>query len=459
MLGRMHKPTLRAFALAPLVFTAACAVDPSPPPPDESAAQTDAVQRYIDAIYHHDDVRHSFRSKLGDDVDCVAFEAEPGVRALLAAGATLDEVRRSLAEGRAATPSSGAGANDMYLAGDPDEVGRQRACPDGTVPHVRLTRARIAAAGGLDAYERIVQRKQPKSAPMNPTSGGKEAHTGPYAWVFANYKAASQGGTSTMTIAAPTLPGNGIGDHSIAQVWVSAGGGTTGQPLQTVEAGWIALPCGQTGPCAPRLFIYSTPDSYATGCYNGGAPSSGCVTWVPNPSATLMLNAPLTASTPGGAQHELTITVRHARTLHCFATNLCTFFWGRWDVYASTDGAAPQYLGYYANSAYGSGPLASGSTEFEIGGEVYDSNGTSTEPSPPRVTMGEGGLFLGLAQYGYTAYHRDFAYYTPAFALQGDGSTAYYTADAYIYNVTAPAGSSSWKNWFYFGDWVGLNKL
>jgi hypothetical protein len=65
------------------------------------------VADYLESLYAHADVRHSFVSRLGDTIDCVDFAAEPGVRDLVARGMSVAEVRSMMKEAEASgTPTS-----------------------------------------------------------------------------------------------------------------------------------------------------------------------------------------------------------------------------------------------------------------------------------------------------------------------------------------------------------------
>jgi hypothetical protein len=475
----------------------ACAVEatdpthaqPSAPvssPSNASRADEDArVQDFLDGMYRATDVQHSFHSAAGQDIDCVAYEAEPGVRAMLAQGHTVDELRHPTE----LTPAQleynkTARKAPRAFAGDPDEAGRTRECPAGTVPHVRVTKEHIESVGGLDAYVALMSKKTAPRATVH--IGGETcpyADVDNYQWVtggwtdISNSAVANQGGRVTLAIAQPTID-PGTGDHSLAQSWTT---GVSGCTVQTVEAGWTVDSGVNSGSLAPHIFIFSTASTYgatssssgATGCYNNVGPN--CVTWIPEATSPYYPGAPLPPSVSGGAQHEIAISTQHVFHFNCILVGeevQCLSGYTGWQVAVSVDGAAWESLGYYANSAYGTGPLATGATEYEVGSEVYNWEGNSNVVvGSPGVTMGEAGIFaLQTSYYGSEAYLHDYSLTSPANtnapgvvqAYVGVGETAEtcsaFGSCPYTYTTadTKTPGSSAWKNWWYYGDTIPL---
>lgn len=460
-----HEPTAAATLASPA--SPAATRDSSP----------DAVTAYIDSLYDHTAVRHSFVTGRGDTVDCVDFAAEPGVRALVAQGAKVDSVLASMNERTAAHGAvpAPAPAADVGL----DEAGNLRACPEGTAPHVRLTREKIAAAGGLDAYRATIhahRAPQPDGAAIplstktddlepatNPTSGGLESgDSTDYGHVY-SYQTASfvAGGASTMAIGPDSIVSgsfiNDPGNHSLAQIWIVGGSGST---LQTLEIGW-EYDATNGG---PYFFVAMSQNDYGNYCENGQSSitSTGpCVPWTPNPSSTTIYpGAFLPASVTGGVQHELSVQVIE----ECVFSIIVGMSTCSWDVFAGVNTSSLTLIGSVYNGGYGKGPLGTeGATIFETGGEVYDGSGTFAD-----VSMGEGSMLYGGASYGSTAYVRNFGYYPNDCIINRIGgpacpgspvqtpATVYTTRSQYDYNTTAAAGSSSWTNWFYYGDYWSL---
>jgi hypothetical protein len=416
------------------------------PPGDSEGAR---VQAYLDARYTANDVRHTFETQAGELVDCVDFFAEPGVKALAARGTPLTEMPHITlsTDVEAQIAAVAPAGDDVSFDGAPDRNGSARACPDGTVPEIRLTAERIAKVGGLDAFLRAVHGKQGPEASRATSPGLDFAGYGHVTVAWDKISATS--GMSTMTIASPAIPLEAYAqydDHSLAQTWMYAGSemgpGCGANCFQTVEAGWD-VDYGLFGDLSPHLFVYATSDGYATtGCYDDwpGSTQRTCLPWVPL-NSTYALGQALPASVPGGAQQELLVY-----------TTINGAYQG-W-VLVIVVGGKPIVLGYYPTSDFGSGPMASAATTFRVGGEVYDgaAAGGGAWPSPVNVPMGMRGLGGPLPMYHqgntWSAVHRNYQYdgvvAAPPPATTRPGS--------YTYDQTLAPGSSSWTNYFYFGD-------
>lgn len=451
----------RARRYAPLFFATAvvscavvgCAVDAAPPGDrgplanDTSAgAQSEAarVQRFLDARYTAADVRHSFRTKMGETIDCVDFDAQPGVKMARAMG--LDVPRPEPAPALAAAANVDP-AEDYSFNGAPDDDGHVRACAGDSVPIIRVTAAEIAAAGGLDAYTRP---PPPKAPPPGDCDYPGYAHVAMTMSTPAG--AAVTGGGSHMAIYHPRIPSTGY--HSLAQTWTTGGTpGTCGAPTsanpawQTVEVGWTVDAAVNKGDGTnPHIFVFSTTDGYwSTGCYNndpslatGWAPTGAhCVPFVQTPGAKWSPGQILPASTAGSpagaAAHELLgYTVKSS---------------GNWYVHVTVDGSY-SLLGYYPSIT---APL----TKFQVGGEV---SAHSLVEWPLEMGSGRDPVWSSSNGLGVSAYHHDY------FAVT-NGSTWTYTGQLKMSPASASndfgysqylAPAPGWGNFFYYGGAIGL---
>ena len=239
--------------------------------PDEETR----VQAYLASRYSPADVRHSFTTMLGGKtIDCIDFFAQPSVKHLAAIGRPLTEIPK---------PPHAAHHTGKFspctFNGEPDENGRPRICPEGSVAIRRVTADDIREKGGLDAYLHPPPRVRPPrpgpgsgaqvtasttTAVRHPssatagnlvagvsssTAGGgasplivpaPDAGNYPYCTEFelndlpgfAHVQAtAYPGGSATISTAGATLSLNNpllgstaeYGDHNVAQTWLYSG--------------------------------------------------------------------------------------------------------------------------------------------------------------------------------------------------------------------------------------------
>jgi hypothetical protein len=441
------------------------------------AAEHARIRAFLDEEYAATDVRHSFRTKLGQTVDCVDFFATPGVKALAAQGHPLTEppvdppwpvsVPRTKAE--------------VEFDGEADDEGNARRCPAGSVATIRVTEENIAARGGLDAvlqagrnalplHGPLASARAPSTSPpaVHPPQAGYctnslgGADAPGYAHVQQTWNPGNNGslpqqaGPIQQGVAAfslnPFAPVPPDGSHDVAQTWMFAGEGfkidgcmcttdpsqaSASNPLcsQTVEIGWMISPLATPNTTieeAPFLFAYATNDGYETGCIQGTDNGGVCLTFVPSTNRTL---APGVALGSQGTLPVITELVTSGGVL------------GWWVA------AGGSWLGYYPARDF-TGPMSSsGAQTFQAGGEVYDFTGTWEVPmgsgaSP--VTGNEGG--------NVNAAYADNV--NPGCVSGSCGSSTMVVTVPSNYNYStapaAPASSTSISNYFYFGNVPGV---
>jgi hypothetical protein len=447
----------------------------TPAPGATVTATTDdpaRVQQFLDARYKPSDVRHSFRSSLGQDIDCIDFFAQPGVKALAAQGHPITAIPR-VPEIPAGFPSlqvDPAGAVDasgrhVAFDGELDDSGSARSCPAGTVPEVRITAEQVQRAGGVDAFRALVHHKL--AAPTAAKKGGApdqygdcEGDTPGYAHVVGflqtPYNEPIGAGSSVMSINGPSIPSAAatLGDHSIAQTWMVAYTDTGN--VQTVETGWNvdgSLYDGDTD--VPHLFIYSTADDYdLTGCYNnwdwtvnefegadGGITNGTCVPWV-QVSNRYVPGMALPASATGRVNPREPSTFPKELSLSTVQIGQ------EWWILMQVSGGLPTLLGYYSGAE-----INAQMTNYEVGGEVFDWTGTFVNDG---VEMGSG-LPPSEGQ-GFAAYHRDYFALVPGSdagpPLQHDAFVCATAIADYTYSATPPPVvevGGPWLNYFYYG--------
>ncbi|MGH7438454.1 MAG: neprosin family prolyl endopeptidase [Polyangiaceae bacterium] len=263
--------------------------------PSVDAVETARIQGYLDARYKRSDVVSSFRTKFGEDIDCVDFYAQPAVKAMMARGQKPPIVYASELPGAVGPlPEINSGPlADVAFNGQPDENGAPRKCFGASVPMVRHTVAQIKAAGGLNAYLKRRARKPPPPMPVVPNPAAPTDDPG-YMHVVAQLGdggAPIYVGSTVTSIYQPKL--GDAGTHSLSQTWLITGSKFApcsdnipqgscvqafgGQCYQTIEVGWTVAPDLNNGDAAPHIFVFSTQDGYwSTGSYNSepGAPEA-----------------------------------------------------------------------------------------------------------------------------------------------------------------------------------------
>src|SRR5262245_32605467 len=267
-------------------------------------------------------------------------------------------------------------------------------------------------------------RKRPRGSDDIPPASELHRHA------FGMQVADNFGGSSIHNLWAP-VPAPGV--FSLSQVWCESGPEVILDPgLQTVEAGWHVFPNkpGYTSSNQARLFTYWPSDGYrSTGAYNQDKPGFALA----SPQSQFNLGGAFrTTSTPGGTQIELIIQ---------WFRDLVN---GNWWLYVNYPPNAPVAVGYYQQSLFGAGLMASKAQRIRFGGEVASASGATATGQ-----MGSGAL--AVAGYGQAAYQRSAVYYSllgvpTAPTLAGGSIPGCYTLD--LHNNTP---DPIWATYFFFG--------
>ena len=398
--------------------------------PDEALR----MQRFIDAQYDQADVVYSFRTRFGEDIDCVPEAAHPAYKAAIRSGITAPTLV-------APPPQTvGAGAVPSSFDGTLDDNGRTRSCPPDAAPVMRPSTAAITRAGGFDAWS---ARNRAKLPPPAAPSGAD--YSGYYHAIGVDSAGISQvtGFMSIMSLWTPIT--QTLLDHSLSQIWlVSSANGRWGYDAncgyssttnceQTVEAGWnvdtgVYGDGGDDGNGNTHFFTYFTADGYhLTGCYN-----TGCG-YVP------VNGAPFTPGQILGfspSNHELGVIVTNDGN-------------GNWliNINGYTVGWYPASL--FNNGMGGSVPMTQYAYQFLAGGEVYDSSPT------PMTAMGSAVLathgWSGVSDWSGAAYQRNVAYLAGGYGYTASLGSYVTNAAWYPETSTPAAGGGGWGTYFYYG--------
>jgi hypothetical protein len=362
------RTVLGVLALCPGLAMSACGDDQSSTSPAAATQSAVAVnpieaariRTFLESHYKSVDVQHSFHTKFGETIDCIDYFAQPGVKAMAAIGKPMTTLPSP-----AAVPDASPQLADVLFTGTPDDEGKPRACPAGTVPMLRITPERVAAAGGLDAFLEVHGRKVgPRKLSPGPTPPASGAN---YAHAITQYQAAGiDKAVSAFLVYSPLV--RRTPDHSLAQTWTQSL-----DQNETVEVGWTVDPALNAGnnPSSPHLFIFSTNDGYTTGCYNNTG--GNCLPFILAPQATVTPGMTLSSSTFGGTPVRLGLNTISG-DLGYGATG--------WNIVG---------VGVYPATNYNA--MRTTATIFQIGGEVFDQTGTWVVP------MGSGSdINAGLGQ-------------------------------------------------------------
>ena len=253
-----------------------------------------------------------------------------------------------------------------------------------------------------------------EATPSAPSSDGSQNHR----YAVGRQQVGNVGGSSYVSVYQPTVNSNEI--FSLAQQWYSGGSGSN---LQTVEVGWQVFPTkyGNSSPC---LFIFYTPDGYASGSYN----LDNTNTFVQLHNTYTIGGALPNVSTVGGDQQALRITA--------YLSN------NAWWLYVGgvTDA---DILGYYPTSLFNGGALTTAADTIDFGGETVSGYPPNGEWGP----MGSGNP--GTAGWQQAAYHCYCVYYGTDNSANWANLTQVGPSSCYTFN---PAFDNvSWGSYFFFG--------
>jgi hypothetical protein len=259
-----------------------------------------------------------------------------------------------------------------------------------------------------------------RTTPSAPSADSSQNHR----YSVGRQQVANIGGTSYLSIYQPAVSSHET--FSLAQHWYSAG---TGSNLQTIEVGWQVFPA-KYGNASPNLFIYYTPDGYASGSYNLDSVN----TFVQMHNTFTIGGALSSVSVQGGAQQCLLIGV---------------YKWGNaWWIYLNGF-TNDNLLGYYPTSLFGSGLMATQADTIDYGGETV----SGTPPGGDWGPMGSGAN--ASAGWQQAAFHCYIYYWSP-------DNTAHWANLSQVgpsacYGFSGGFDPTSWGTYFFFGGPGGGN--
>lgn len=315
----------------------------------------------------------------------------------------------SLSQGPPARPSGHhRRPNDTADAGVQLWAVSGASCPEGSVPVRRITEADVLRASSVRRFGRV-----PTARVRHDSAAGGHEHAVGYVAGDEYYGARASINVWAPKVSTPT-------EFSLSQIWVI--GGTFGNDLNTIEAGWQVSP-QLYGDNSPRFFTYWTTDAYqTTGCYN-----LLCSGFVQTNSRIAMGAAISPTSGYKGGQFDISLLIWKDPN-H-----------GNWWL----EFGSGELVGYWPSFLFSH--LESHASMVQFGGEVVD---TRADGSHTATQMGSG-HFPGEG-FGRSSYFRNLE------VVDWDNSliplnTFHVTADhPNCYDIQGGV-NAVWGNYFYYG--------
>ncbi|KAJ4765337.1 hypothetical protein LUZ62_030627 [Rhynchospora pubera] len=193
----------------------------------------------------------TIKSSGGDIIDCVPSHLQPAFdHPLLKGQNPLDEPERP--RGYNITGENEMKVKEIILSQEWRQSGEE--CPKGSIPIRRTRKEDVIRADSIARFgmKPVIRRSS--------TGTGHEHAVG--------YVVGQQyyGAKGSLNVWAPKVATSA--EFSLSQLWLLSGSFSSGDDLNTIEAGWQVSP-QLYGDERPRFFTYWTNDAYqATGCYN-----------------------------------------------------------------------------------------------------------------------------------------------------------------------------------------------
>jgi hypothetical protein len=332
------------------------------------------MKAHILNLYDKTEVQHSFVDESGAVFDCIPIEQQLSLRGSTGAIPKAPDLPKVMAGGGPQDERKDALIASPLGPDRKDRHGNVMQCPPGTVPIRRVTLEDLTRFGTLQDFF----RKGPRGAGRPPRAIEPATVPATHRWAHAYQSVNNGGGHSYLNLWDPSIGANQV--FSLSQHWYVGGSGAN---LQTLECGWQVYPA-MYGDTKPHLFTYWTADDYnKTGCYN-----LTCSAFVQIGSSFAPGMALGPTSVSGGSQYIIELAYWHTG--------------GRWWLYFNGT-AGSNVIGYYPDTLYKGGALASQATEIDYGGEVV-----GTTSFPP---MGSGAF--ANAGWQKAAYQRTIGYWPP----------------------------------------------
>jgi hypothetical protein len=300
-----------------------------------------------------------------------------------------------------------------------DAFGNSVHCEDGTIPMRRVT---LDTMTHFQTLRQFFQKSPNEQAPGEKTKvvPGGAAHKYSTTYQYVD----NHGGQSNLNVWDPGVSTSQGETFTLSQEWYVGGintnvppcGGPQSCSIQTEEVGWVVYP-GMFGDENPHFFIFSTPDGYATGCWD-----NTCGDFVVVNDGGVIGASLSPISTLDGAQYEFSSQYQ--------------LYQGNWWV--SFQGT---FIGHYPGSMYNGGQNTRHAQKIAFGTE-----GVGTTVWPP-----EGSGQWPSKGYKYAAYQRDLFYINESQDGIWDSLTPSIPSPK-CYSIGGPfSGTGAWTVYFYEG--------
>ena len=370
------------------------------------AAAFEEMRQHILAMYGGVEVSHSFVLD-SSHFDCIPIDQQPAFRIRGIKSIASPPPQSILAKpANANLPAAIRPAVQLDPEKPFDQFGNSVYCEEHTIPMRRITLDTMAHFPTVHDFF----AKHPDGSQQFPSQAPTTLQ---HKYSLAVQNVNNLGGNSNLNIWSPYVNVL-LGEvFSLSQEWYAGG---SGSGLQTEEVGWIVYPA-MFGDEKPHFFIFSTPDNYATGCWN-----STCGDFIQVAGGGI-LGASFTPSTFGGTQYD-------------FSAEYYLYQGNWWLAYQGT------WIGYYPGSMYHGGQNTKYAQTIEFGTESVGST-----LWPP-----EGSGQWSSAGFGYAAYQRNLWYFNTSASRVWDSLTAVQLSP-YCYTISGPysSRSSGWTRYFYEG--------
>jgi hypothetical protein len=341
----------------------------------------------------------------GDIVDCINLRRQPALRRKGMERHKIQFKPKTLPSALKTDDTKSLNKDTLFTQ---QEYGQNKQrCPKKTVPIQRLT------LDILQNYKSLAQFRKKTPPRDGPTSLHQYAKADKYV--------DNMGGESVFNVWKPYTERSD--EFSLSQIWVVRGSGAN---KDTVEGGWQKYK-GLYGDWNSRLFIYFTPDNYASGgCYN-----LSCGAFVQVNNSVYIGGKFSNYSTHGGTQYAFKLLwYKDGENGH----------W--WLRYGDT------WVGYYPRNLFDGNGLRDLAARTSFGGEIINRDINSQHT---RTDMGSG--YMPSYGFAWAGYQRSIRYVdTSNFYRQASGMSTF-VSDSNCYDIDLKSSSGSWEQYFYFGGW------